>query len=372
MKTCALLALASVSAILCGCGSIVNSVRETELPKTSDPLTGIRYYLPKGRVQFSAEWDIKIPGWNPTITTLIEADPNACYRVDRNVNAFFDDDITLQVDPMTGLLQAASATSTDETVSAIANLAAGAENALTFGANLGVASTPAAGRGREELTPEQQEDFAEVTNNAVSSMIHVIVDPRDPAPPKQPFYLVSPDDAPNAGQSNAGQQRFGESKSPKYYAKYVFDLKRINDEPSQAGGPSTSKTNLSGIVVRTPIPYKVTVTGTFYKEDGKPVIQPVTSQIVFLPDDDHDYFLPLTRIPLVTTSTKVALVNGMVQSVQRSRPSLLNAIAGVPKNILSALIPLPLAIHQNNVQVAAKPQSGSTGKGTTGKGATNP
>jgi hypothetical protein len=195
-------------------------------------------------------------------------------------------------------------------------------------------------------------------------MFHVTVDPHHPT---QTYYLVEPDDEPAAGQSKPG-----ESKFHKYYAKYVIALKPVNDAPSQVGGNSSAKTNFSGIVVRTPISYSVTVTGTFYKEDGYPQRQQPTIQIVFLPDDDHDYFLPLTRIPLVTTSTKVTLANGMVQSLQRSRPSLVSAIAGVPKNILSALIPLPLAIHQNNVQVAAKPQSGSTGEGTTGKGAKNP
>ena len=361
MKPICLIAVLALAGMMCGCGSIVKSTKETVLPKTSDPLTGIRYYLPKGRVQVSAEWKVLIPGWEPTIKPLVEADPSACYRIERNINALFDDDITIQVDPMTGLLQSTSGTSSDQSVAALANLAAGAANALTFGANLGAALASGGTRGpltAEELAAERAE-FAEVTSHAVSSTFSVIVDPRHP---KQIYYLVEPDSG----------SRPGEAKGTKLYAKYVIELKRINEEPVQASGTSGAKTTLNGIVVRTPVPHYVTVTGTLYREGGHPMPQQPTTQVVFLPDDDHDYFLPISRIPLVTTSTKVTLVIGMVQTLQRSRPSLINAIAGVPKNILSALIPLPLAVQQSNVQVAGKGQSGQSSGGTTGTGSKTP
>jgi hypothetical protein len=332
MKLLNLLLLGLAGCIAGGCESVVRSTKETALPKTTEAMTGIRYYLPRGRVEVSASWNVLIPGWQPTVKTLIEADPTACYVVERNGNAFFDDDISIQVDPTTGLLQSASASSTDESISALSNLASGAAAALTFGANMGAALSPGKrGKSPEEMAAEQAE-FAEVTNNAISSMFDLVVDTHHP---KQIYYLVEPD---------AGSR----TPSPKLYAKYTIEIKKINegDLPEDEPSPATNAV-LNGIVIRTPVPHSVSIAGTFYR-DGVRMRQQTTTQIVMLPDDDRDYFLPLARIPLVTTSTKVTLVNGMVQSLQRVRPSMVNAIAAVPKNILSALIPLPLAINQYN------------------------
>jgi len=362
MKPYRVFAILAVTGVLCGCGSIVTSHKETALPDASNPLTCMRYYLPRGKVQVSAAWNILIPGWEPKITPLIEADPTACYEVDRKVNVLFDDDITLSVDPMTGLLQSASASSTDESMTAVANLAAGAEAAMTFGANVGVLPSATAGRGNlspEELAAQEKQeeaDYEDATNHAFSSSFSLMVDPHQPT---QVYYLVEPDSAlAKTGGENTGPN----SSNHRLYAKFVIELKRINQLEPQPGGNGPANGNhgnYDGIMVRTSIPHQVTVSATLYKEGRHPISQKQqpTTQIVFLPDDFHDYCLPLARIPLVTTSTKVTLVNGMVQSLQRNRPSMVNAVAGVPKNILSALVPLPLAIHQNNVQVNTPQQS---------------
>ncbi|MBW8864016.1 MAG: hypothetical protein JF609_03650 [Verrucomicrobia bacterium] len=324
----------ALAMLFCGCGSIVKSSRETVLPKTTTALTGIRYYLPRGRVQVDAAWDTAIPGWQPAIRPVIEADPTACYRVERNANAFFDDDITLQVDPATGLLQCASASSTDESVAAIANLAATAAEAVTFGADVGAAMASGA-RGSTNLTPEEQADFANVKANALTSKFSVVLDSRNP---KQTCFLVEP-----------GESRSGDS-SAKLYAKYVIELKRINDEPDPASMTVDDHKTIGGIVFRIPIPEEVIVNATFYKEGFLPRMNQPKTQVLFLPDDDRDYFLPLDRLPFVTTSTKVTLANGMIQSLQRTRPSMVNAICGVPKSLLSALTPIPVAINQYNIQ----------------------
>jgi hypothetical protein len=284
---------------------------------------------------------------------VIEADPTACYRLERNGNPFFDDDITLQVDPTTGLLQSASATSTDESIAAFANLAAGAASALTFGASLGASGSGGArGNPTAEQLATEKAAFEIARENAVLSKFSVLVDPHHPS---QTCYVVQPDSTTQPAGSKGGIV-----ETNKIYAKYVIELTRLNQEETQASAASATNNLVNGIAIRTPIPHEITVTGTFYKE-GRAFPPQTTTQIVFLPDDENDYFLPLARIPLVTTSTKVVLVNGMVQTLQRSRPSIVNAIAGVPKNILSALIPIPLAINQNNVQNSKPAPSTGTG-----------
>jgi len=183
----------------------------------------------------------------------------------------------------------------------------------------------------------------------------VLVDPHHPT---QTCYVVQPDSAAQPAGSKGTVVN-----TNKIYGKYVIELKRINQEEPSGSAPVTNNI-LDGIVVRTPIPHEITVTGTFYKE-GRAFPPQTTTQVVFLPDDENDYFLPLPRIPLVTTSTKVSLVNGMVQTLQRSRPSIVNAIASVPKNILSALIPIPLSINQNNVQKSTPASGSGTRAGAT-------
>jgi hypothetical protein len=71
------------------------------------------------------------------------------------------------------------------------------------------------------------------------------------------------------------------------------------------------------------------------------------SQMVMLPDIKHDYYFTVVRAPLVTNNTKVALTNGMIQSLEEIRPSILLGVVGIPKTILGALVPIPLQIQQS-------------------------
>jgi len=74
-----------------------------------------------------------------------------------------------------------------------------------------------------------------------------------------------------------------------------------------------------------------------------------------LPDvnNKQNYILPINRRYLVQDKTNVTLKDGMIQSIQQVRPSMVAGIVGIPKSILSALVPIPLQIRQsqtNNLQ----------------------
>ena len=90
-----------------------------------------------------------------------------------------------------------------------------------------------------------------------------------------------------------------------------------------------------GIVVRAPAPYLVTIT------EVDTNIERTGEQLLFLPDTQRDYYLPLDRSPFVKNDTQITLVKGVVQKVTVSRPSIILGILGVPKTILDALVPLP-------------------------------
>jgi len=92
-----------------------------------------------------------------------------------------------------------------------------------------------------------------------------------------------------------------------------------------------------GIVVRAPAPYRFIMTGSKNTTDNATRAE----QLLFLPDAQHDYCLPLDRSPFVTNQTQITLVDGVVQNRTETRPSIILGIVGIPKKILDALVPLP-------------------------------
>jgi hypothetical protein len=76
------------------------------------------------------------------------------------------------------------------------------------------------------------------------------------------------------------------------------------------------------------------------------------AQVLLLPDTKYRYYLQISRRPFVKDTTKITLSNGVVQSVQRVRPSLVQGIIGVPKTIVGAVAPIPLQIRQSQMNNA--------------------
>ena len=62
-------------------------------------------------------------------------------------------------------------------------------------------------------------------------------------------------------------------------------------------------------------------------------------QTLMLPDASHTRLLPISRRPMVTDTTSLALVNGMLQSRQDVRPSEAFGWLGLPKTIITAIVP---------------------------------
>jgi hypothetical protein len=64
-------------------------------------------------------------------------------------------------------------------------------------------------------------------------------------------------------------------------------------------------------------------------------------QTFTLADVNHTRVVDIARTPLVQDTTSLTLANGMVQSRQYTRPSIVMGILGVPKTLLTAIVPLP-------------------------------
>jgi hypothetical protein len=316
------------------------------MPPTDAPLTAIRYYLPAGKVQVTAKWDSLIPGWDPLIKASAQADPQFCYSIDRDSNSSYDDDVSVSVDPTTGLLASVTATSTDQTVNALGTILSTAESFASYGSSPQPA--PAA-KSRDNS------EYLEVIREAFTSQFNVTV---TPAIPHAVAYVVSPapdltrptaPSPPAAEGKTAGPAPEAKAPSPPklLYAKFEVTLEPVSTENSAAPAAAADNSTIGGIVIRIPVPYILKIAVSYYRQDDPNPRILKSETTVILPDQYHNYFLPLDRIPLVTSSTKVVLVNGMVQSLQRSRPSTLAAFIGVPKTLLGDLIPMPIAVHQS-------------------------
>jgi len=276
---------------LFACGSIVSS-RES-LPQYSEtkPIQVgdvIFYYLPTGVIKVDGTYD-KDKGWTVTVTPDIHADANHRYELSLNQRyPFFDHTAILTADDK-GLLKTVNATSTDRTVDAIGALITAAGQVMQFGASL-------AGRAHDaEASPP----------------FHITLDPF------------------NRNKRSATAAGFTISVN----APPEMERASTQDEASVHEG------RYPGIMTRLTMPFTVTVAPT-----GDDAVKTT----VLIPDRRQRYLLTVPRGLLVTTETTVDFVNGSMVSRNMKRPSVAYGILGIPKTILSALVPIP-----GTVQTAA-------------------
>jgi hypothetical protein len=272
-------------------------------------MEGMAYWLPKGSILIDGTWEEE-KDCTIKVGTLIEAETSSRWRLTRNINHLFEDNVVLEVDPATGLLKTVSGSSEDKTAEIVATALETAAKAMTFGAG-------AAPTGVRALGAEAECGCTPVNLRA-------------------PFHykMKLPEWLGTRGYCRCLRITKAGDETPVVIEVQV----RRMDEPGppgpiQMGHIADGKVLVDGIVVRAPAPYKVTLA-----QPGSS--NPPDDQMVFLPDPTRIYYLPLDRTPFVKNETKIALVNGVVQSVTTSRPSIILGIVGVPKTILTALVPL--------------------------------
>lgn len=281
----ALLSLTIPFALL-ACGSIVSSTKSTpQYSLTKQPIKVgdvIFYYLPTGIIKVDGTWE-QGKGWTVTVTPDIHPDSEQRYELALNQRYPFFDHTALLTTDNNGLLKTVNATSTDRTVDSAGALIGAAGQALQFAASLG---------GARALKAEPPPPF------------HVILNPFDSArrvarPPGFVISVNAPSDMTKARSEDEVYSR--EERYP-------------------------------GIMTRLPAVFTVTV-----QASGGQAAETTVS----LPDPRQQYLLTVPRGPLVTSETKVEFTNGMMVTRDMKRPSLAYAILGIPKTILSALVPIP-------------------------------
>jgi hypothetical protein len=298
-----------VVATLVGCGEIVSSRRSAPLTSPDRPVKVgdvIFYNLPTGVIRVDGIYDTT-KGWTITVAPEIRADLKERYELEVNQRyPFFDHNATLTTDDK-GLLKTVNALSTDHSVEGIGALITAGGQALQFGASLGAGELSTAHKAGEATpTPTPPPPF------------HVVLDPfdycRNRCTATPPGFTITVN-RPVPPQNPACPRDEARDDCENRYA---------------------------GIMTRLSLPFTVTVTPNTDPDAA-------ASTTVLLPDTRQRYLLSVPRGPLVTSETKIEFANGSMVTRDIKRPSIGYAILGIPKALLTALVPIPGQVHKAEI-----------------------
>ena len=240
------------------------------------------YYLPKGSIHLDITFSKDTGTWAVVATGKIDPDYNRWYRLNRKGDSFSNDKFTVAIDPATQLLQTAQATTSDQSAQIAGQVAGLAANALTMGAS----SITAFIKGHPKA-------------------LHYTF----PAEPK----TLTPTLTGDTGDT-----------------QFTITFKPVGPD-LEDGGVATEHDDLEvpGVVVVWPQLWEVKVKGGGDEQNT----------YLLLPSK-KTCFIPFKRRMFVQSDvTNVELKNGMVTSYATERASIVSAILGLPKTVLSPILP---------------------------------
>lgn len=387
MKIYTGICLLALGALLSGCSSMVRTVKHGEgLTGKNMDEKGMYYYLPKAGINVVGNWNSSTGLWDFTATPVYFPDVDAgLYEAKRNGHCLFDDDLTLAT--QNGLLQTVTGTSTDESGNSLGSLAAAAATAYSFGAGGAVATAAKAVSAR--AAPTKKDGWDEVRTNAQFSSFqsllvpaNFVLDTRYQSVQHHTVYLLSPMAAGSVTYARfdlelTNQSPIGDSSDPqfpplmchrtnKYDGVLVRDLipysmkitgyiwsslwvtndlstnltkystNFFNTAPASGGGGGVQQSSQFSQIWTYNL-MSAYMTNVFVTDTYKPYT--AYSQTVMLPDTRHTRLLRISRRPLVTDSTKLTLVNGVVQNREDVRPSEFFGWVSLPKTLVNAIVP---------------------------------
>ena len=354
---------------LAGC-AVISSTRQPD-GNAEAPKNGFSYYLPKGKVLVTLTWNPGVRSWDVNPTVVYEPDTNQRFNLDWKDNYCFDDDITVSEDPATGLLETVNAASSDQSVNSVSNFVGSARNVFVLGSSV----APVSAYGQPDFNAEAYGELSRRSPGSIPpsaayfpATVQLTVDPMNPE--HEIVLLASPD--PDPARKDEPSARVFAAVRVRLAQKY--DLGHDFPKGKKAVIPQNGKA--VGIAVRVPIPYELTVeevisTDAAFSDAAKArATCSIAPRIVMLPDATHNFLVPIDKRPLVSDEVRIGLNNGMVQAIQQIRPSMFAAIMGVPKYILTAFVPLPLEIKQNQQNVSDSESRIETTEAAAGTAAT--
>jgi len=347
----------SLTALLGGCAA-VTSTRDA-FQSSAAPKNGIFYFLPKSHVVVALSWNPVSRTWDVTPTVVYEADPNARFAIDWSNGILADKHTIVAVDPVTGLLQSANATYTGQAVNSVGSFVGAAPNILTLGPSSVAMGTDAGGftSNTADSLVKSGQAMAAANPNGLAASTEVVLS--DDGRTEAVARLASP-----------------EGQGTRFYGTIQATLTRRFDVPDDF--PEDRKWRVAadgkagGIVVRLPIPFELQVSELIsadpqFRDETQPRrIGAIAPRIIMLPDSRHDFVYRVLTRPLVSDGTTVTLSNGMIETVEQVRPSMLTALIALPKYFVTAVAPLPIEINQTQQNISNAQSRVTTGPATAG------
>jgi hypothetical protein len=348
-----LLLYLSLGLLFGGCAA-VQTTREPP-GSTEAPQNGLSYFLPKGSVVVGLSWNAELRSWNVIPTVIIEADPSERFNLDWSNSILSDKDTTISVDPATGLLQTLDASTPGQSVNTVGAIVGAEPNVL----RLGSISAPVSSYSGQGFTAEDYLAYAQKgptgAQNTASFPTSAQMVLTDAGTTSGTELLTVPD---GSGGHWYGAIRARLTKRYDLGADFPRNRKWSLDEKGRGGG----------FVVRLPIPYELSVEETIsadpqFRDAARQYGCAIAPRMVMLPDSQHDFLYRMIGRPLVADATRVALTNGMIQSLEQVRPSMLAALIALPKYIVLNVAPIPVEVTQSQQTISNAQSRLSSGQG---------
>jgi hypothetical protein len=276
---------------------------------------GVAYMLPKALLPVTltdrdGAFDLSIA------EPVLIGDSAHTYVLQRSGNVFTSDNVTIHVDPKTGLLTKVDVKSTDQTLATVIELLKG--KSLPEAADASTAVVVFRGLLDPGASAPQLDAFNRAINAAVVAHL-----PRSTACASAP-----------TGEPCRSLQSLVAA------APFTIRVDGFEgDAPKAAGADCTA-----GVCYRLNVPHLVTLSG--------PGIS--NSAVFGLPNRSPTFALPLERWAFVRTTHDVALDGGVFKSITTDRPSSALAAAAAPVQAASAVLGAVAQVVQLKVDLSGK------------------
>lgn len=310
-------------ALVCACTTI-RTVSGPVDSKVRGHVHGLFYHLPQGALRIKGDYaDTKQPEGDfiITITSSITPDPRTRYYLEAGTNVIYDDDFKLHVNGR-GLLETVNVSAEDKTAAIIGDVAGIAASVLKF-------------------------------SRGMSPSDHARAKAMEKPPLRLPFdYTFLPDEADTIKRLLHDKGFDLEVFASVPVGATAGDFAFRSEDGGEAGKRVATRDveKAPGVVFRPLSPYRIVVTDTPYANQlGRSAAIIRAGATVMIPDNKKKLLLRLGRTPFIKRTDNLVFVDGVLTKFEGTRPSPIVGVLQIPKNILTAIVPLPLEIRQTQI-----------------------
>lgn len=312
--------------IFTGCSAVIQSKKEP-----ANNTTGIFYSLPKGIVQLKF-MPLNSREKQPLLQVMTKyvPDPERHFNLYYNRNIAYDDNISISVS-REGLLKSIEVTTEDKTKDVVVTVVEIAKEIAKF-----FIAFPGG-------------DLREVDASRVK-YFDIAFDPRD--------FIVDAKGEPRSQITETGENL-------KDYGIEKLRVIRMFDSSKVKMADAGAEDSHNGIFYKPLLPYKlsfdhclpVTVAGT--AKEAKQTAEPLKyvnhyDLIIYLPNEAPIVAVDVERAFFVKKVTKLTFADGVLESIQVSKPSELLASAHIPLDIVKSITSIPSEIIQLKIDYSSK------------------